>query len=50
MPAPRRVTAFAAVLGLVFGLAWLVGSFAGPTPSPPRSGPSIPAGSTAGMR
>jgi hypothetical protein len=50
MPTSLKVTAFAVVLGLVFGLSWLAGSLVGPTPTPPPSGQSIPAGSMSGMR
>ncbi|HET6708681.1 hypothetical protein [Amycolatopsis sp.] len=46
MPTSLKVTA----LAVVFGLSWLAGSLVGPTPSPPPSGQSIPAGSMPGTR
>ncbi|UOX90781.1 hypothetical protein MUY14_09200 [Amycolatopsis sp. FBCC-B4732] len=42
MPASAKVSGFALLPGLVFGLAWLPGSLAGPSPSPAPSPPSVP--------
>ena len=42
MPTSAEVSGFVLVLGLVFGLAWLLGSLVGPSPAPLPSGPSMP--------
>jgi hypothetical protein len=42
MPTSAEVSGFVLVLGLVFGLAWFLGSLVGPSPAPPPSGRSMP--------